>query len=856
VISVTDMPGFAAIRRRFLGWGRRIRQAAKTEVYAFWRRRAVRPTVVMYESFAGNGVLCNPEAIFRALLADPEFAGFTHVWVLASARENPTVVREFARSRSVRFVRPASFAYFRALATSGFLVNNGTFPTEFGKRAAQVYLNTWHGTPLKRMGFDIGDPATRVANVIRNLLSADFLLSASPFMTEHLYEKAHRMGQIYRGKIIEEGYPRIDRQFMDASRVAAVRARIEAGGVALDGRKIILYAPTWKGTSFLNPGDDISALVSRVEQLESLIDTSKYVVLLKTHQVVHRFASRISGLRGRLIANEIPSNLILGVTDVLITDYSSIFFDFLATDRPIFFLTPDLADYSGYRGLYIEPNDWPGPVVDTVGALAEAVNDFDRFGVDSRVAAKYRAMQSRFVAREDGNATRRIVDIVFRARPDGYAIAPPLDDGRTTILIAAGSMRPGETTSALVALLDAIDHTRFDVSVIFPSTRTRPVLDQQQLLNPQVRQFARVGGMNGSKFSLARLRSTRSAWIGSASGSASRSASRSASLSACNSALWRDEWDRCFGSAVFDFAVDFGGTSAFWANLMLQSPGSERSIWLRDTQVTAQVTTQSASVAGQSPRADELAKILARYNAYDHLVSASASASPALDLNTSTSLAAEAAPQKFAVAESLIGGRSILARAALPLEFGDADSPVPDWLTPVGRAEDTMIFASFGRLSVENDPSRLIRAFALVHAAEPGTRLMMIGHGPLATSLAAQTVALGLADAVWLAGYRANPFALMQRSDCCVFVGRGARDSRELFEARVMGLPSVIVGDEGRATEHLHAVIEVAADDRAIADGMLEFLDGPPAVSSLDWAAHDDAAINMFYRAVGALRGE
>ena len=809
------MPGFSAVRRRSANLTQRVLQAVKTEVYAFWRRRAVRPRMVLYESFAGNGMLCNPEAIFRALLDEPEFAKFTHVWVLASKRENPAVVREFAWSRSVRFVRPGSFAYFRALAIAGFLVNNATFPPEFGKRSGQQYLNTWHGTPLKRMGYDIDASATRVTNVIRNFLSADFLLSTSPFMTEHLYEKAHLLGQIYRGRVIEEGYPRVDRQLLDATGVAATRARLMDGGVAIDDRQIILYAPTWKGTSFSLPEDDINELVARVELLESLIDTTKYVVLLKTHQVVHRFVSNIPGLAGRLIPNEIPSNVILGITDVLVTDYSSIFFDFLATGRPIFFLTPDLADYAGYRGLYIAPAEWPGPVVDTVSQLADAVNEFDRAGVDSHVAANYRAMRAQFVARDDGHATQRIVDIVFRGNTAGYQVTPIAHDGRRTMLIHAGGMRPNTVTSALIALLDRIDHSRFDVSIVFPPTRARSVQDQQRLLSPRVRQFARVGGMNGSKLSLARLRSTRSAGKGSVA------------RSAAGTGLWRDEWDRCFGLTTFDFALDFAGTSSFWASLMLQSPGSERSIWLR---------------SDLAYRPHELAKIRPLYDAYDHLVSHSS-------------------------ATSLIGGGRILADAALPIPLSDGvspasgspgsvspvlGSPTPDWLAESGSAGDVRIFASLGRLSVENNPFQLLRAFALVHAASPESRLLVIGTGPLAPSLASEVVALGLSGAVWLAGYRANPFALLRHSHCFVFTGH-TRDPRVVLEARVLGLPIVTVtaGDDGRGS--LSGVLEVAADDHAVADGMVQFLGGELGQSSLDWATRDEVSLTEFYRAVGAI---
>lgn len=758
---------------------------------------------MLYESFAGNGMLCNPEAIFRALVADSQFAGLTHVWVLASKRENRSVVREFAGSRSVRFVRPGSVAYFRALATAGFLVNNATFPPEFSKRAGQQYLNTWHGTPLKRMGYDIGDPATRVANVIRNLLSADFLLSASPFMTEHMYERAHLLGQIYGGRVIEEGSPRIDRQLLDAAGVASTRARLGGVGVAIGERQIILYAPTWKGSSFSRPEDDISELISRVEQLEALIDTKKYVVLLKTHQVVNRYASDIPGLAGRLIPNEIPSNVILGVTDVLVTDYSSIFFDFLATGRPIFFLTPDLADYAGYRGLYIEPADWPGPVVDTVERLAEALNEFDRVGASSEVAANYAAMQAKFVAREDGSATKRIIDIVFRGHTDGYAVATIAHDGRSTMLIHAGGMRPNGVTSELIALLDRIDHSRFDVSVVFPPTWGRKVREQQRRLNPRVRQFARVGGMNGSKLSLARLRPAGSASGGSAGGG-------SAARSPSEASLWRDEWDRCFGSATFDFALDFTGSSSFWATLMLQSPGSERSIWLR---------------ADRASSADELAKIRALHDSYDHLLS-----------DTS--------------ALSLIGGERIRADAALPLDSDDRDSPAPEWLADTGSAAEFRIFASLGHLSVENDPGLLLRAFALLHSDAPDSRLLVIGDGPLAPALAHEITSLGLSDVVWLAGYRANPFVLLRRSHCFVYTGR-APDPRVVREARVLGLPIVTVAGGLDGARALSGVLEVPANDRAVADGMVGFLARTVDGSCIDWAASDDASLAAFYREVG-----
>jgi CDP-glycerol glycerophosphotransferase len=171
VITPAPIPALTRVPRRsfsrITALVNRVRRAVKYEVYAFWRRRPVDPNVVFYESFAGDGMLCNPEAIFRALKDDPEFVSLPHVRALTSKLEDPSTIREFAQGSSVRFVRPGTSGHYRALATSRYLINNATFPPEFGKPTGQVYLNTWHGTPLKRMGFDIGDPASRVGNLQR-----------------------------------------------------------------------------------------------------------------------------------------------------------------------------------------------------------------------------------------------------------------------------------------------------------------------------------------------------------------------------------------------------------------------------------------------------------------------------------------------------------------------------------------------------------------------------------------------------------------------------------------------------------------------------------------------------------------
>src|SRR4029077_12349560 len=119
---------------------------------------------------------------------------------------------------------------------------------------------------------------------------------------------------------------------------------------------------TWKGASFHDPQVNANQLVSVVTKLQKRVDSDRYVVLLKVHQSIHD--AMVASGKGRdvLVPNRIPTNAVLGVTDVLVTDYSSIFFDFLASRRPILHFVPDLDEYTADRGLYLDESDLPGPL--------------------------------------------------------------------------------------------------------------------------------------------------------------------------------------------------------------------------------------------------------------------------------------------------------------------------------------------------------------------------------------------------------------------------------------------------------------------------------------------------------------
>jgi CDP-glycerol glycerophosphotransferase len=873
---------------------RRVRKAARYERIAWSRSASIVPGQVLYESFYGNGMLDNPEAIFSALLAAPDMQHLSHVWVLTNNAANRRIIQRYRDDPRVRFVTYWSARYFEALARSQYLVNNSTFPPEFGKRQGQTYINTWHGTPVKAMGYDIpgGGPATR--NIVRNFVSADVLLSSNDFMTETIYESAYKLRGIYRGRIVQEGSPRVDRQFMTEQQRAALREELVSRGVALDpGQQIVLYAPTWRG-DFYSPVNDVVQLLNRVRLLNKQVG-SRYRVLLKVHQRVYDFALGQPQMREILVPNDIPTNAALGVTDVLLTDYSSIFFDFLATGRPVLFYLPDEAAYTETRGLYLARDELPGPVSHHIGNVAQQLMSVGTGG-DGDPLLTHREVYARareaYASREDGHATRRVIDVIFRGRTEGYDVRDDFSDGRTSILIYLGGMRTNGITQSALNLLDNIDHRRFDVSAFYTYRDIEDCRRNEDAINPNVRLFPRVGGINGSKVFWFGRRAMLTGGM-----DAAPSLQRSA-----QSRLFQDEWVRCFGDSRFDHIVDFSGYGPFWDYVLLQGEAKTRSVFLHNDMLA----DSQRQIGGRRPLERSLGSVFSTYRTFDNLVSVSAALS---EINRAK-LAKYADPEKFVAASNTINSERILrmaygvtgdeptlfgpkARGRGRLERTEGSAP------PAGRFEavldlddlpraiealmerhplaaiieevsrrDSMLqlvppaprmttFVTAGRLSPEKNHARLIRAFDLVHRDNPNIRLVIMGGGPLREDLDSLVVDLGLVTSVKLPGPLANPYAVMANSDCFVLSSNYEGQPMVLLEAMVLGLPIVttdFASVRGSLPSGYGRVVPQTVE--GLADGMRAYLAGEVGALPFDYVAYNREAVEQFYQAIGATTAE
>ena len=814
----------SALPRRFRTLSRRLARAIAAERRAAAHARPIIPGTVLYESFAGNGALDNPEAIFRELLRTPDLQGLRHIWVLDHHAGKP-FASEFRGDRRVRFVRYRTAGYFAALARSHYLINNATFPAEFQKRADQTYLNTWHGTPLKTMGYDMPDGAFQAANTVRNFVSADVLLAQNPTMTR-MYRESYKLDGIFRGRILETGYPRTDRQrIADAERDSAL-AVLRTAGINVDGRTLVVYAPTWKGSSFTSPRDDAEAMLSTVDALQRRLG-SDFAVVVKAHQAVHRMVAERAA--GRLIPNDLPTNVVLGLTDVLVTDYSSIFFDFLSTGRPIVFFTPDEEDYARERGTSAL-GELPGRLARTADELADAIVS----APDPAIVERARRWRSEFTPADDGGAARRVVDTVFRG---GAAPAIPASGpgGRRSVLLYLGGMRSNGITTSALNLLAHLDHSAFDVSVLIARPRGRQQRANAARIDSRIRQFHLVGAPNSRKLitiasrirgRLGRFWRTEPGW---------------------DARLWSSEWRRVLGDARFDAVLDFSGYSRPWTQLILHSPPARRAIWLHNDMAA----DADREVDGRRRMRHSLPAVFALYPRFDELVSVSRDLASANSERLGTRYGV--APERFISARNVIDEVGALEKLGHSLagaaEFFDEDSglvTVPDWVTELDRHAGPW-FVTVGRLSPEKNHARLIEAFGLAHDARPDTRLLVVGDGPLRAELQARIEASGLSDAVFLTGSLSNPFPALAAADCFVLSSDYEGQPMVLLEAAVAGLPIVSVRFESVSDAlpdgQIHIVEQTVS---ALAAGLIDYLDGEVPPAALDAVEYNARALREF----------
>lgn len=348
-------------------------------------RTKVEDKVVFFESYQGRSFACSPKAIFEEMRDSGEYSDYEFIWGLRDAKVHNfrKIMKKLCgvsgspSGITITVHKYETYGYYKDLARAKYWIMNSNVRPFLKPRKEQVYVQTWHGTPLKKIGLDV--PGSEL-DYGKEGKKFSYMISPSKYCSEKLVSAFGLQGR--EDIVLETGYPRNDALFtFDQAKVNSVLRELDIPR----GKKLILYAPTFRDNKHSEVSGYENASGIDFEELKEQIG-DEYMILFRAHYFV---AKNMDFTRLKDFVIDVSDyediNDLYIISDMLITDYSSVFFDYANLKRPIIFYMYDYEDYkANARDFYLDQSELPGPIAKTQDELAKAIEDTIMFIPDAR----------------------------------------------------------------------------------------------------------------------------------------------------------------------------------------------------------------------------------------------------------------------------------------------------------------------------------------------------------------------------------------------------------------------------------------------------------------------------------------
>ena len=731
----------------------------------YYEKLKIVENTILFESFFGDTLSCNPYALLCNFLEDTKFKNYTFIVILNNLAHIPLGLKD----PRIIFIKRQSDSYLRYLASAKYLINNVSFPYYFIRKEAQIYLNTWHGTPLKTLGKDIRKPFLDYANVARNFLQATHLISQNRYTNEILLEK-YNVKDLYSGKVADTGYPRVDLTL----NLTLDRKQEILHELGLTNRKpIVVYAPTWRGTSE-RKDFDTARLVRDLHHLKS----DKYQLVFKCHHLAEAVVKK-ANLNIALVPHHIDTNELLGCADVLISDYSSIVFDFLHCNKPIISYAYDYEQYVEERGMYFSKAELLGTVCEDIKSLRKAVMQ----ALNTKVS--YSKDIKKYAQQDTGNVANKVKDFLFK-HDETYCYHY---EKKPVNLVFSGPYIPNGISRSFSNLMTNLqDASNFQLSVIVNrqdiNAHKNRLEEFDRTYLDTIAYHGRIGAMPMTAEEL---------WVRTKFENINKFYSQQ--FEDIYKKMFARESRRLFGDTTFEAVVNFEGYSVFWASLLSQTK-SHKKVIFQHNDLHSEWKTRFAYLEG----------IFNLYPYYQKVVSVS----ELTMLNNIEKLSSlfNINKEKFEFANNTILPKEILAQAQAEEEAN------PIYAEYTGKK-----ILNIGRLSHEKDQEKLIRAFAKSDIIEQDVKLFILGQGPLQEHLEKLITELSVTEKVHLLGQVDNPYIYLKDADLFVLSSNHEGQPMVLLEALTLNIPILatdIVGNRSVLNTMDECLVENTEDALAV----------------------------------------
>lgn len=705
--------------------------------------------------------------------------------------------------KNVKMIRTNSYRYYKYLAMAKYLFTDTSFQRNYIKKEGQIITNTWHGTPLKKMGRDVLNRVYAMGNVQRNLLAADYLVYPNDYMKEKMVQ-AYELTQLYQGTILCEGYPR-NSVFFDKN--AGQHIRKELG---LEGKQVYMYMPTWRGTiTKKKTGHFIDMMMYFFEPLDrELTDDQVFYVKL------HPFARRKFDLSQYKHIKEYPNQYdayeFMNMCDALVTDYSSVFYDFANSKKKIILFAYDETDYLRERGLYVDLRDYPFPIVKTVKDLLYELNTPKNYD-DTKFLKEC-------CTYDNANAANRICRHVIK----GEKVCKEeklVKNGKENILLYGSSLAKNGLTTSLLNLFKNVDLADKNYYVCFREMALKRMPRRVEQLPEQVGVLPISSGehytfMEALSFLI--YMNWNKDW-----GFAKRYIDR----------LYKRELRKHWADVKLDYAVQFAGYEKKVIR-MFQCFDIPRVIYVHNDMVEEMKTRKN----------QHYLTLRSAYQSYDKVAVVTKDIVPA-------TVSISGKEDNIVVVNNCHAHDEIVERSMLEVTFDpDTKSNTPyDELLEI-LDSDVKKFITIGRFSPEKGHMMLMKAFEEFSKEYPDTYLIIIGgHGKLYRETL--NYAKDSEANIIIIKSMKNPMTILRKCDFFILSSYYEGLGLTMLEADSLGIPTMstdIVGPQGFMREHGGYLVEPSSE--GILSGMKAYMDGKVKAMNVDYTAYNRNAVKQFER--------
>ena len=381
--------------------------------YFFYKiKYKVDDKTILFEAFGGRNYTCSPKAIYEKMLEMPQFDNYKFVWAFLEPDKH-----EIKNDKRTIVVTSKSKEYYKYCSIAKYWIVNSIMLEFVTKKKEQIYVQCWHGTPLKKLRYDIEKNGAALNTIKeirkRNDIDAkrfDYFISPSKYCTEKFTSAFNLKALGKENIIIEEGYPRNDFLFNKTENdIIAIKQKLN---IPLD-KKVIFYLPTFRDNQHASGIGYTYQMQLDLKRFKEKFE-NEYVMLFSPHYFIANSIDLSEYDRFVInVARYDEINELYLVSDIIMTDYSSVFFDFANLKKPMIFFMYDYDIYQGQlRDFYISLDELPGPIAKNQDELEYHLeNIYKEF---EKYKDKYIAFNQKYNYLDDGNASLRVIKKIFK----------------------------------------------------------------------------------------------------------------------------------------------------------------------------------------------------------------------------------------------------------------------------------------------------------------------------------------------------------------------------------------------------------------------------------------------------------